>query len=681
MSAITGIFYRDGRKVDPKLIKKMNDRLSHRGPDGSAVWCDGSVAFGHQMLWTTPESLHEKLPFEESGLVITSDARIDNRKELSEELDIEDKEDVSDSYFILKSYEKWGEDCPKYLLGDFAFAIWDKNEEKLFCARDHMGVKPFYYYISNDKFFFATELKAIFFNQEIPRKINELKVADFLSSMFEDREITFYEDILRLPASNFIKICKNNFKIDKYWSLNLEKRLKLDSDEKYTKKFRDAFNESVKCRLRSAFPIGSMLSGGLDSSSIVCTASEILSKNGNQKLKTFSAVFDDMPECDESHYIKKVVEEKEIEPHYVHADKISPLVGIKKILWQREEPLYSPNIYIDWVLFNEAQNNGVRIILDGYDGDTTISHGEAYLLDLFRKMKFIRLLKEIKGISYRLNYNPITLFLYGCIFPIVPNKMKMFYRLLRGYGFQNGVYNELIREEFALQVNLKSRIQILEKFTEIKNQNPRKYHYNLLDSGEFQFVLEVLDGIAGIFSLEPRYPFFDKRLMELCLSLPTEQKMHNGWDRIIMRRAMEDILPKEVQWRLSKSNLGPNFDQGLIKFEKDIIEDVIYNNFHLINKYIDYNKLESAYKRYRKGQYKIGRPEDDVMTVWKALNLNLWLFEKHSYINKQGDDMMDEYRKNYLKPKLIKHGNVEKITAKKGPMKTDGHQGERSELG
>jgi len=108
MSAITGIFYRDGRKVDPELIKKMNDRLSHRGPDGSAVWCDGPVALGHQMLWTTPESLHEKLPFEdeESGLVITADARIDNRKELSEELDIEDKKNVSDSYFILKAYEK-----------------------------------------------------------------------------------------------------------------------------------------------------------------------------------------------------------------------------------------------------------------------------------------------------------------------------------------------------------------------------------------------------------------------------------------------------------------------------------------------------------------------------------------------------------------------------------------------
>lgn len=137
MGAITGIFYRDGRSVKPEQIKEINDKLSHRGLNGSAVWTDGSVALGHQMLHTTPESLHEKLPFEDedSGLVITADARIDNRKELSEMLGIEDREDVSDSYFILEAYQKWGEKCPDKLLGDFAFAIWDKNKKNYFVLK------------------------------------------------------------------------------------------------------------------------------------------------------------------------------------------------------------------------------------------------------------------------------------------------------------------------------------------------------------------------------------------------------------------------------------------------------------------------------------------------------------------------------------------------------------------
>ena len=142
MSGITGIFRRDGQDVDQADINNMNDKISHRGPDGSRIWCEGQVAFGHQMLHTTPESLQEILPFEdkESGLVITADARIDNRKSLSLKLGIEDNKYVSDSYFILKAYEKWGEKCPEKLLGDFTFAIWDENRETLFCARDHMGV-------------------------------------------------------------------------------------------------------------------------------------------------------------------------------------------------------------------------------------------------------------------------------------------------------------------------------------------------------------------------------------------------------------------------------------------------------------------------------------------------------------------------------------------------------------
>ena len=138
MSAITGIFMRNGKKVDPELMKKMNDKLAHRGPDGSSTWCEGSIGLGHQMLWTTPESLHEVLPLEEDGLVITADARIDNRDDLCEELGIRDEEDVSDSYFILKAYAKWGEDCPDKLLGDFAFVIWDKKRgEVILCPGPH----------------------------------------------------------------------------------------------------------------------------------------------------------------------------------------------------------------------------------------------------------------------------------------------------------------------------------------------------------------------------------------------------------------------------------------------------------------------------------------------------------------------------------------------------------------
>ncbi len=166
------------------------------------------------MLFTTSESLHENLPYhdQDTGLIITADARIDNRHELALELKIENNEFISDSYFILKSYEKWGENCPKYLLGDFAFTIWDENKKKLFCARDHMGVKPFYYYQNDEIFIFGTEIKTILTLDEIHNKINNKKVALYLSNIRSDN-LTFFENIFSLNPAEFVVIDSKNVKI------------------------------------------------------------------------------------------------------------------------------------------------------------------------------------------------------------------------------------------------------------------------------------------------------------------------------------------------------------------------------------------------------------------------------------------------------------------------------------
>lgn len=361
MSGITGIFRRDGRDADPDDIKKMNDKIAHRGPDGSRVWCEGPVAFGHQMLHTTQESLHEILPFEdeESGLVITADARIDNRKDLAPQLGIEDNEFVSDSYFILKAYEKWGEKCPEELLGDFAFAIWDKNKERLFCARDHMGVKPFYYFISDDIFIFSTEIKSIFSISDVSIKLNEIMVADYFLYNFNDKEITFYENILRLPNAHQISISRNRSKIYTFWELDISKEIKFDSNEEYINKFKEIFFEAVKCRLRSSSQVGALLSGGLDSSSIVCTSNEIL-KGTKTKINTFSAIFEGISQCDEREYINEVISKTKFNPFFIHADRLSPLYKYQDILWLFDQPFYAPNLFIQWKLFEEAQKNEVN---------------------------------------------------------------------------------------------------------------------------------------------------------------------------------------------------------------------------------------------------------------------------------------------------------------------------------
>ena len=399
MSAITGIFYRNGRDVSYDQIKKMNDSISHRGKDRSGVWVEGSVALGHQMLHTTQESLHEKLPFkdETSGMVITADARVDNRAELASILKLENNENVPDStfIFILKAYHKSGEKCPEKLLGDFAFAIWDPDNEKLFCARDHMGVKPFYYYLTDTLFLFSTEIKALLCHPDTPCNLNELKSAVHLMNI-DDKEFTFYENISTLKPAHFIGLKRQKSNFQCYWQLDPEYQVNLESDEEYYSAFRDIFNEAVKCRLRSVFPIGFDLSGGLDSSSVVCTSKEINDKNNNSnEINTFSLVFDQISESDESAYINKIIEKGGINPHFINGDQIDPLKNMKSILRQVEQPFYTPNLALLWQMYETMHQNNVRVLLTGHGGDQFVSFGQNYFRDLAVNFQWKKLISEI----------------------------------------------------------------------------------------------------------------------------------------------------------------------------------------------------------------------------------------------------------------------------------------------
>lgn len=624
MSGIAGIYYLDGRPVERTDVERMVDSIAHRGPDDCGVWTDGSVGLGHRMLWTTHESLHEKLPLtNKSGdITITADARIDNRDELFSTLNFNGRprETIADSEIILAAYEKWGEQCPEKLLGDFSFAIWDKRYHKIYCARDHMGVKPFYYYHSNKVFVFASEIKALLSLTEVPRRLNELMVAYYLISMFEDKEITFYKDILRLPPAHVMELDSEGRRLSQYWSLDPSRELKLSSDDEYAKTFRDIFKEAVHCRLRSAFPIGSMLSGGLDSSSIVCMARQLLSQNGGGRLHTFSLVFDNFPECDERQFINTILAQGSLEPHYIQADCISPLVDIDRIFYHQDEPFYAPNLFMDWRLCGTAQEHGVRVLLDGTDGDTTISHGIAYLTEMVRNWQWIELYREIKGLSKNFNRTPWRFTRAYCISPLLPTPIKKIWRMLRERCFHVGRVNHSVNPNFARHIGLSDHVQALQEVSSKPFCTEREHHYRQLTQGFIPFILEVSDRDTKAFALEIRFPFFDKRLVEFCLALPPKQKINKGWTRLIMRRSLANILPIEIQWRGGKSDLSSNFDQGLLTFENDLLKEVILNNPKNIENYVDIPTLRKIYHRYVSE-----KNSDNAMEVWKAVTIELWL--------------------------------------------------------
>ena len=621
MSAITGIFYRDGRKVGPELIKKMNDRLSHRGPDGSAVWCEGPIALGHQMLWTTPESLHEKLPFEdnESGLVITADARIDNRDELSKELDIDDKEEVSDSYFILKAYQMWGEDCPDKLLGDFAFAIWDKNEEKLFCARDHMGVKPFYYYLSDEMFVFGTEIKALFCVPGVPHELNEKKVALFLmaNDSFE-KKLTFYENINSLNSAHFLILDKYGIKIKRYWKLNPKSKIIRDSDEDYADAFYEIFAEAVKCRLRSYIPIGVMLSGGLDSSSVACMARKLNIENKFQdNIQSFSFIFDDYPTIDERYYIKKVLDKGGIKPYFIKCDEINPLKKIDDKLKWYDQPLSTYHRSLVHESGKMIQKNGLRVILTGEGGDQVVSHGIGFLEELLITFQWKKLINNIKNMSKVRNVNKYKLFL-RTIFYLAKYYLLKWPKL----------YYFLKKEDRILNKNFLTRLgfnNILNGLDESYNIIKSKaFHYYDIEIISHQLCFELLDQEYAMFCVDNRHPFYDKRLIEFCYAIPTEMKLKFGYSRYILRIAMDKTLPREIQWRSTKSKMGIASINNFLS-EKEIIERVINDTDNIIGDYVDLNKLKNVFEISL--EYK---ESNSTHYLWRVLLFYLWLLNNEN---------------------------------------------------
>jgi asparagine synthase (glutamine-hydrolysing) len=639
MSGIIGIYNLDGKFVNHQHLKDMVNILAHRGPDGSDAWCAGSVGLGHRMLWTTAESLLDKLPLvnQTEDLVITADLRIDNRDELIYALNFNNypSEKITDSQLVLAAYEKWGEQCPENLLGDFAFAIWDRRKQIIFCARDHFGIKPFYYYSSEKTFVFASEIKAIFCIPDVPRQINKVRIGDYLASMFHEADITSYKNIFRLPPAHRMTISPEGIKLKSYWSIDPNRELRLGSDEEYAEAFREIFSKAVQCRLRSAFPIGSHLSGGLDSSSITCMARKLLAENGGPRLHTFSAVFDELTECDERSYINAVIAQGGLEPHYVKGDKTSPLKNIDQMFWHQDEAFYAPNWSMSWALYEAIKEQGVRVVFDGFDGDNVVSDGYGYLSELARAGRWLALTREIRELTKTFDAN-FGKWLWSYVkqygikpifskFPLL-SLLRRSWRLLTQSATRQATqppWSAIMNAEFIQHIDLQKRYEAWQKVQSNFGQDERERHYRNITQGLVSFAAEMQDKTCAAFCIEQRYPFWDKRLVEFCLSLPAEQKLHRGWNRVVMRRAMANILPVEVQWRRGKANFSPNLVHGLLCFERERLDKLILHDLGVVAEYADVTKLKQIYQRFVSSQSPT--TAKDVHTIWIVISLALWL--------------------------------------------------------
>ena len=646
MSGIAGAYSLDGRPAERAALRRMVEAMPHRGPDGTGLWCEGPVGLGHRMLHTTPESLSERLPCEDpaSSAVITSDVRIDNRDELIGQLGLRARaHPISDSELVLAAYRRWGERCPERLLGAFAFAVWDRGAQKLFCARDHFGINPLYYHHRAGRAFaFASEIKALLALPSVPARLNEVRVADHLARMREDKEATIYEEILRLPPAHAMAITTGGVRQWKYWTLGPDPDVGAMSDEAYTERFLELFTEAVRCRLRSAFPVGAQLSGGLDSSFVACLARDLLRRQGEGPLHTISCVFDETPACDERPYIEAVLEGGGMAPHFVQGDRYGPLSSLDEIYDVLDDHVAAGNHHLIWEMYRAAQQAGVRVVLDGIDGDNTVSHGELYLKELARAGQWGEFAREValtterhrhadhrQGFQEALSNPGVLLTQFGLselgrlaeqgrwlrfasgarqisrYFSVERGKLYRRYgrkllvprpllRLRRARQGRDSPLPPLVDEAFAQRIGLRKRLKQYEGAA-LKLEAVRETQRMLFESGRIVPAFEATNHYAAAFSLEARHPFMDKRLIEFCLALPARQSFREGWTRMIMRQAMEGVVPEPVRWRAGKARITPHFTRGLFEVNAEPLRAQV-RDLGPLKRYADVAHVQEMYE-------------------------------------------------------------------------------------
>ena len=532
MCGISGIISK--KRIEKDIIEPMTDTIIHRGPDGFGYYYGEKFVFGHRRLSIVDlsDAGHQPMQYL-NRYVITFNGEVYNHLELRIELEKNGYlfQSHTDTEVIMASYDFWGVDCLNKFNGMWAFVIHDRLKDKYFMSRDRFGKKPFYYYKDQEKFIFGSEIKVILAHPDVESKPN-LKFLDSYvqNGAKEYIKETAFENIFRFDFSSYfegsLEDIFENFEQNKFWEIkpNLSHE-KFDEEKakEYAKQYYELLEDAVRIRLRADVKVGSALSGGLDSSSIVYLVNKLLKEQGKEELQeTFSSVYksDGTQECDESYFIdimalKLGVHSNQIEPK---EDEIPS--QIEKMIWHLENPPDN-SLMSSWHTFKLVASTDVKVTLDGQGADEQLGGYLPYLLNYISSLSIVDMFSQAKK----------------CL--QIPNSNKYVF-----VGLCLGIYRVLFGEKFL-------------KFT-IKNIFKRDFETNLnkklgIDTmGSLITLIHYADHTSMAFSIESRMPFMDYRLVEFLASVPACYKMRDGWTKYLARLAFDGKLPDEINWRKDK---------------------------------------------------------------------------------------------------------------------------------
>lgn len=603
MCGICGTVNFDKNPVNEQVIRSMMQKIKHRGPNDDGVFIENNIGFGFVRLSIIDLSSagHQPMRDNSERYTIAFNGEIYNYIELREELKTLGVEfrTQTDTEVLLASYIHYGEACLHKLNGMFAFAIYDNVTKQIFAARDRFGVKPFYYFQTENSFYFASEIPALLVVSNKKMEANNPVIADYLTFNRTDQtNETFFKNIFKLQHGHSLKITDNTVSISKWYDLpNRVATLKGDENT-----YRTLLTDAVKLRLRSDVPVGVCLSGGLDSSAITSIISRELNR---PDVNTFSAVYSSDNKVDESKFINLYKTEL-TNMHSVVPTPDLLLENIEHFINVHAEPIPTTSPFAQYCVMQLAQKN-VTVTLDGQGADEQLGGYHYffgfYFKDLFKNFKWIRLFKEL--ISYY-KVHKSTYAFKTFVYFLLPAKLKSSTRV-----------NEMscLHPEFEKK-NASAESKIVNDLYASKS-----LHEALLNHFEFKLehLLKWNDRNSMAFSIESRTPFLDYRLVEYSLSVEPEQIIRNGVTKHILRAAMKGILPEEIRMRQDKIGFATPQDEWFRteKF-KTFISEILNSESFKSRKIIDANKALGLYEKHVHGEINISKD------IWKWIHLELW---------------------------------------------------------
>lgn len=613
MSGIVGAYRVDGAPVATALLDRMLAASAHRGGDGEGRFADGPLALGHRLLFTTPESLDERQPAARGSRRLVWDGRLDNRDDLLVALGATAGGGATDPDLVLAAHERWGDGAVARLVGDFAFALWDGGSRTLLCARDRLGLRPLHYAWDGACLLFASDVTPLLAAmQRLPPPDDEMVVA-FLLREFRDADHarSFFSGIRRLPPGHRLVVRGASAHVEPYAAFDLEREIRYEREAAYAEHFLALFTEAVRARTRSAFPVGALLSGGLDSAAVVSVAARGRDPLAPAPPLEAFTVFGDDAATDERPYVRAVTAAAGVKGYEVAVPSADPEQGLEGLIAEVASPVVGPGAASVEVSTEAVLGWGCRVLLTGEGGDQLLDE-VGYLGDLLRTARLARFVRETRRFAawHRSGFAP---FARAAAALLAPPALRYGVKRLTG-----GAPPAWINPDLARRIGLADRLRAPRQGAPFRSLAQAGSH--LAVAGPWYVVkLEVDERCAAARRLDVRYPFLDSRLVEFVLAVPWHRRTREGERKRLLRSAMAGIVPDLVRERRGKGDWTDPMDRGLGALCRATAPARLVNRSGLMDRYVDERAAARLVARYAAGATGLR------WEVWSLLTLDRWL--------------------------------------------------------